>query len=118
MTHPGRVDPFPCQYANEHLRIGVRQVAKRIRANKGIDVDHRWPRTASGAERCALRGWWRVSVGELLSTRGKDPGGKIREALRHRMSARSPSDNPITSSARSFARPVSIVRSHAQSRRW
>src|SRR5689334_25420081 len=114
VTDPRAVEAFAIEHAYEDLRIGVRHMPKRVRSDERVDVDHR---------RLLVAGCWLLAISCAVlesvaaTQRGKLPFGKIRAAFRQRMALRSSALNPMTSRARSFASPVSIVRSQPQSRR-
>src|SRR5512132_3884306 len=97
MPNPGARELLSIEHSQQPLWIRVWNVPERIRADERVDVDH-----CLAAER---------------AQRGKLFGGKIRAAFRQRIAFMSSSLRPRTSSARSFAQPVSIVRSQAQSNR-
>src|SRR6266571_608486 len=108
MPHPRFVDLLAIQHAYERVRIRMRNVAERIRADESVDV----------GEHGYWRGYWLLAIGYwLLDGTLKLPGGKTRAAFFQRMALISSGRSPITSSARSLAKPVSMVRSVPQSRR-
>src|SRR5688572_959606 len=96
MPDPGARNLLTIEYADEGAGVRMRELAIRIRADQGGDIHHRVAHAASP---------------------GKAPGGKSLAAFFHRMASRSSGVTPITSSAHSFARPVSSVRSAPHTRR-
>src|SRR5690349_8086265 len=88
MADPGTLEPVATQHSLQDFRIRVRNLAEGVWANQRVDVDH-------------------VNA----------PFGKIRAAFFHRIFSKCSPRTPMTSSARSFARPVHIVRSEPQSSR-
>src|SRR5207237_4322633 len=107
---PGTAQPFTLEHPFKDIRIGMRHVAKRIRADEGVDVDHGFcsrPRGfAAGrfsARRFAAVGKLRRGGGESCAALG-DCKPKTRAALRQRMSRMSSADeSPVFSSARNLA---------------
>src|SRR5215213_7998567 len=99
MTDPGSLESIAFDDTIENLRVRVWDVAERVGTDQGICVDQvQIPRYAR-------------------DDNGKESFGKMRAAFFHRMFSRSSPFTPMTSSARSLASPVHMVRSHPQSRR-
>src|SRR5665213_970416 len=102
MANPRALDSLALEYAHQHGRLRMRELAKRIRTDVTVDVDH------PGTRMLVLV--WRAAT-PLVGIPGSALCGKMRAAFRHRTSAISSSSRPTASSARSFASHVSIVMS-------